>query len=111
MNRIKVADRYPFPGPRYRTLEKGAQGNSSSSGEDFRDWIEDELRKSESLTIDLDGTVGYGSSFLEEAFGGLIRAGYASEIVLGIELISFEEPELIDEIKKYINDAIALRGD
>ena len=48
------------------------------SGEEFR---EDVLRTllqravgaDEKLTIVLDGTAGYGSSFLEEAFGGLIR--------------------------------------
>lgn len=28
------------------------------------------------VRVDLSGTFGYGSSFLEEAFGGLVRIGY-----------------------------------
>jgi hypothetical protein len=48
------------------------------SGEWFRDDIlapalREAAANSEILTIVLDGTSGYGSSFLEEAFGGLIR--------------------------------------
>ncbi len=31
------------------------------------------LRRSERVNVDIDHTEGYGSSFLEEAFGGLIR--------------------------------------
>jgi hypothetical protein len=32
------------------------------------------LRKGGTLLVDLDGTSGFGSSFLDEAFGGLIRS-------------------------------------
>jgi hypothetical protein len=31
------------------------------------------LRKADRVVVDLDGTSGIGSSFLDEAFGGLIR--------------------------------------
>ncbi|MFQ6245293.1 STAS-like domain-containing protein [Yersinia enterocolitica] len=99
MKVIKVSDRYPCPGPRYKKL-------GPSSGEEFREWLEKELKHSADLTVNLDGTEGYGSSFLEESFGGLIRNGHAPDIVKGIKLISIEEPELIDEIKEYIDDAI-----
>ena len=101
MTIIKINDRYPCPGPRYRSI-------GSSSGEDFRiTWLSKELKRSTDLTIDLDGTAGYGSSFLEEAFGGLIRVDNVSpNDVLKIKYISNEEPELIDEIKGYINEAI-----
>jgi hypothetical protein len=48
------------------------------SGEHFReDYLVPKLRKAESagvkLVIDLDNTEGIGSSFLDEAFGGLVR--------------------------------------
>lgn len=99
MKMIKVADRYPCPGPRYTKL-------GSASGEEFRAWIEQELSAQEGLFIDLDGTEGYGSSFLEESFGGLIRKGYDVDVIRNIKLKSDEEPELIDEIKEYIEDAI-----
>lgn len=46
-----------------------------NSGEKFRDDILVPALKDHAGTIiiDMDGVVGYGSSFLEEAFGGLIR--------------------------------------
>lgn len=101
MKIIKVADRYPCPGPRFKKL-------GPASGEEFREWIEKELKHSPDLTINLDGTEGYGSSFLEECFGGLIRYGNDPDLVRGIKFISEEEPELIDEIKEYIEDAIGV---
>lgn len=97
---FKVANKFPCPGPRYKRL-------GSASGEEFRAELIDLLLKNPQLTVDLDGTEGYGSSFLEEGFGGLIREGIPPETVLGISFISNEEPDLVDEIKEYINDAIA----
>lgn len=35
------------------------------------------LQAHEKVTVNLDGTSGYGSSFLEEAFGGLVRKGFS----------------------------------
>jgi hypothetical protein len=44
------------------------------SGEAFRNLLARELKKSSDvIEVVLDGAEGYGSSFLEEAFGGLIR--------------------------------------
>lgn len=44
------------------------------SGQTFREnHLLQPLREGTSLIIELDGTEGYGSSFLEAAFGGLIR--------------------------------------
>lgn len=46
------------------------------NGERFRkEYLEPALKKNEDIRIDLNGTAGYGSSFLDEAFAGLIRAG------------------------------------
>lgn len=103
MKTIKVSDRYECPGPRYIHL-------GPSSGEEFKNWLKKELEKDCELTVDLDGTEGYGSSFLEEAFGGLIRDGIDSQIVRNIKFISDEEPELIDEIKEYIEDEVKKHG-
>ena len=56
------------------------------------------------MVIEFDGARGYGSSFLEEAFGGLVRAGYsAKEIFDRIELKS-QDRSLIEEIKGYVLD-------
>ncbi|WP_137297162.1 STAS-like domain-containing protein [Psychromonas sp. SP041] len=104
MKILKVLDRYTCPGPRYKRL-------GASSGEDFKEWLIKALNKDKDLTVDLDDTEGYGSSFLEEAFGGLIREGINIDDVKNIQFISNEEPELIDEIKEYIDDAIEELGD
>lgn len=67
---IKIASEFSeFPAG--RTKEDGP-----NSGEKFReDFLVPALKNEGShLTVDLDDTMGYGSSFLEEAFGGLVRA-------------------------------------
>jgi hypothetical protein len=71
MTTICIADYAPSPGGRFVS-------DGEYSGEWFRDDIlapalREAAANSEILTIVLDGTSGYGSSFLEEAFGGLIR--------------------------------------
>jgi hypothetical protein len=62
---------YKYQGPRYKRL-------GPNSGEEFRDkylipWL-DTLAESEEAVIDFTGTVVYMPSFLEESFGGAIRA-------------------------------------
>lgn len=55
------------PGGRYRT-------DGPASGEEFRESVLiPALRENATIVIELDGTRGYPSSFLEEAFGGLVR--------------------------------------
>jgi hypothetical protein len=79
------------------------------SGEAFREEIlnnkfEQAIKENKKLIVNLDNTFGYGTSFLEEAFGGLART-YGKEVVLKhIGFISEEEPYLIDDIEGYIND-------
>jgi hypothetical protein len=52
------------------------------SGERFRDdFLLPLLNKGEKVTVNLDGALGYGSSFLEEAFGGLVRKGFPSKVL------------------------------
>lgn len=70
MKTISIAEDFTkYPGGRYRKFGKG-------SGEEFRDFLIPYMDRKEPLTIVLDGTAGYSSSFLEEAFGGLVRLGY-----------------------------------
>lgn len=57
------------------------------------------------LLVDLDGTEGYATSFLESAFGGLAREFDASQILETIGFKSYDEPFLIEEIKRYILNA------
>ena len=59
------------------------------------------------LVVNLDGAYGYGCAFLEEAFGGLIReeGELLMEINRHLEIISEEEPGLIEEIQNYMIEA------
>ena len=54
----------------------------------------------------MDGPEGYGSSFLEEAFGGLVRkTGITWDEFNKIITIQTNDVFLIDEIKSYMIDA------
>ncbi len=101
--KISIAEDFSkFPGPRYITL-------GPNSGELFREEIlKPALAENpEKILINLDGTMGYGSSFLDEAFGGLVREeGYnAKKLIDILDFVSDEEPELIDDIRDYIDSA------
>ena len=80
------------------------------SGEDFRKkillpaFIESVNRK-EQLIVNLDGGYGYATSFLEEAFGGLVRET-ENPAVADIDIISEEEPALVEKIRSYISEAL-----
>lgn len=77
------------------------------SGENFREKVlKPALEAGGLIQIDLDDTEGYGSSFLEEAFGGLVRVGFdAAELKDRLVFVSEEDPTLVDEILGYIDDA------
>lgn len=63
------------------------------------------LREGKSIILNFDGAEGYGSSFLEESFGGLIREGFSlSDIKQKISFISTEDPSIVDEINEYLED-------
>lgn len=91
------------PGARYTT-------DGQFSGQDFRERCLVPLFEKQpgaTISVILDGTEGYATSFLEEAFGGLARK-YGKEVCLrSLVLVSEEEPLLIDEIKHYINNCEA----
>lgn len=88
------------PAGRFRT-------DGPFSGEAFRDDILlPAIRKSEKTVIELDDTEGYGSSFLEEAFGGLVRIHKmsAAYILARIKFVTIEKL-LKAEIEHYIKSA------
>jgi len=56
------------------------------------------------IEIDLSDARGLKSSFLEESFGGLVRAGYeADELIRRFKFIS-RDPSLVEEILEYIRN-------
>lgn len=101
MTQINLASQFSeYPAGRYRT-------DGNQSGQAFReDYLVPNLQKHEKIVVVLDGAMGYGSSFLEEAFGGLVREhGFtARELRQKLEIVSVEDPALIDEIWEYIEE-------
>jgi hypothetical protein len=99
------------PGFRFKKQSPG------TSGQEFRDnllihkYIE-ALSKKEKLSVDLDGTDGYLTSFLEEAFGGLqrLRKELGENVLDHIEIISNDEPHWIEDIQRYVNDELAKKN-
>ncbi len=86
--------------------------DSDFSGEHFRDkYLKpklEELSNGEKLVVDIREIEGYGSSFLEEAFGGLVRKGYFSSDQLQ-EKLKIKDDEIYAIytrlIWKYIKEA------
>src|SRR4051812_9592535 len=109
---LKIATQFTTaPGPRYISEGK-------FSGEQFRkEQLLPKLREAtaanDHLDVILDGASGYGTSFLEESFGGLIREdGFTlAELNRSLKIVSQEEPQLKDEIDQYMRDAERLRAE
>lgn len=91
----------PYPAGRY--LSDGPY-----SGEGFlQQRLIPALEEAQIVRVILDGTMGYGSSFLEEAFGGLVRLKRWSlkDLNARLKFVSNDEPSLIKEIEGYMKDA------
>jgi hypothetical protein len=100
---IKIASDFsPTPGGRFRKM-------GPKSGEEFRDLLASHLAKNEPVVVVLDGVEGYGSSFLEEAFGGLARLRQWSQADIGrlltIQAMAPEYKTYEREAKQYLSEA------
>lgn len=108
MTQLVVSERFAKAlGGRYRS-------DGPKSGEEFReDVLVPELRKAlgrnEKLTVNFDGVFGMPTSFLEEAFGGLIRAKIAApdRIIESVEIEAPNSPRLFSFValaRKYMSN-------
>lgn len=104
MKKINIAKQFSkVPAGRYL-----ADGNKT--GELFRTkfLIEALNGTKEEIEIVLDGAVGYPSSFLEEAFGGLVRNGFTADQLKERLRIVANEPRkkrYVAQIWDYITEA------
>lgn len=98
MKSINIAKDFTrYPAGRFRT-------DGPYSGERFReDLLVPALKATDIIEVELDGVAGYGSSFLDEAFGGLIRAHVLSsdDVHKRIKLHASDE-SLVNEILSYM---------
>jgi len=102
-----VRDFADTPGPRSR--EEGEHSGEQFLEEVLPPKFEEALRTNQELTVDLDGTEGYATSFLEASFGGLARKFDPARVLKVIHIKSDDEPHLVEEVRKYIADANAAR--
>jgi hypothetical protein len=59
------------------------------------------------IVVEFDGTRGLGSSFLEEAFGGLVRKeGFDKEMLLARFEFHSADPSIPLEVMEYIKKAV-----
>lgn len=115
---LKVTDFTKYPGPRYISL-------GDNSGEEFREkYLIEALKDDPEVSVNLDGVLGYGSSFLEEIFGGIVRAMPSHPAIIhpngepivkhdfitleminfiGDNLVSNDDPSVIQEVNSYIS--------
>lgn len=101
---INIADDFTrYPGGRYTDDGPG-------NGTDFREkFLVPVLENNEKAIIVLDGSAGYPSSFLDEAFAGLVRVhSYNADKVLDSFVLKADEPgfsRFVELIKKYVRSA------
>lgn len=77
------------------------------SGQAFRDkLLLPALQQSDQVEVQLDGALGFGSSFLEEAFGGLVReAGLKADALHAKLRISSKLKTYEQRIWRYVDEA------
>ena len=97
---INIARQFSrYPAGRYKA-------DGPYSGETFReDFLIPQLRQADTrIVVQLDGARGLASSFLEEAFGGLVRAGFAPKQLRDRLVLESKDASLIHEIQEYIGE-------
>jgi hypothetical protein len=79
--------------------------DGSYSGELFREmFLEPIISKLEKTVIFLDGTRGYSSAFLDEAFGGIVRK-YSEKIVNDCIIFKSRDDVLLFRVSRIIKNA------
>ncbi len=103
--RIKISEDFtPFPAGRF-------EKDGPHTGEGFRkNILLESIKNNDKVEIDFDGTLGYGSSFLEEAFGGLIREeGFTRDEILSKVTFISKRKSIVDSINEYLDKAQSIK--
>lgn len=101
---LRVASEFTnTPGPRKRV--EGEHSGEQFLAELLRPRFVSAMKNGGSLSVNLDGAVGYPTSFLEEAFGGLAREFGPEAVEKILDITCTDEPYLNDQIRKFIREA------
>lgn len=101
---VVAAEFSRFPGGRKRK-------NGQFSGEQFReDVVIPLIDKYEFITFDLTGSAGYGSGFLDEAFGELGKILGLREAKRRVKVIANDDPDAVEISWQRIADAAKEAG-
>jgi hypothetical protein len=106
MEKVKLSVLKEFsrtPGPRH--ISEGDYSGESFLRDVLAPKFQEAINRNLTLAVDLDGTAGYATSFLEEAFGGLARQFGTDEVLQRIEFVTEDEPYLEEDITTYIKEA------
>lgn len=99
---LSVADDFSYePGSRYRW--EGPFSAEEFTEEHVFPLFEEARQKGVKLVIDLDRTAGYATSFLEGTFGGLARRYGKKAVKESLEVVSNDDPYLLNFIYRYID--------
>lgn len=90
-----------FPAGRFK------QHHGDVAGDAFRELLTSKLRQNDSISVSLDGTMGFGSNWLEEAFGGLVsKENFTIEELNKKLTVYAEDKSLVVEVWEYINGSV-----
>ena len=97
---INIAkDLYRYPGGRYIV-------DGPFSGELFRNTLlVPALKENDKVIVEMDGTVGYAASFLEESFGGAVHELGLETVRTRLELRITEDDNLPFAVKDFMEKA------
>lgn len=101
MKKLKICEVFTDT-PGGRTPEEGEFSGAEFRDEILRPLYNECLNRKEILQIDFDGCYGFGTSFLEEAFGGLVRKYKYKNVLDNIKLISNDDETILINVPKYI---------
>lgn len=103
MNKIKLSIAKDFSKtPGGRMIEEGPHSGELFRNNSLYPKYMEAKKEDAILEVNLDGCLGYPSSFLDESFGGLARLITDEDILDRIEFISEDQPSLINDIRKYV---------
>lgn len=99
---IKIADWSTTPGA--RTISTGKYSAEEYYNTILGPVVESAAEANRKLTIDLDGTAGYASSFLDEIAHRIGKDASWNWLCNKLVIVSTEEPYLAEELEGYITD-------